>query len=51
MMRTALVDWKEAQQKAGLTAPWAVTMAKVRIQQGCFADTLAARHVLREVWW
>jgi hypothetical protein len=28
-----LVDWKNAQQKAALTARWAVTMANVRIRQ------------------
>jgi hypothetical protein len=28
-----LVDWKNAQQKAALTARSAVTMAKVRIRQ------------------
>jgi hypothetical protein len=27
------VNWKEAQQKAALTAKWAVTMTKVRIRQ------------------
>ena len=27
------VNWKEAQQKAALTARWAVTMAKVRIRR------------------
>src|SRR5207248_7660576 len=28
-----LVNWKNAQQKAALTARWAVTMAKVRIRR------------------
>jgi hypothetical protein len=28
-----LVNWKEAQQKAALTARWAVTMVKVRIRR------------------
>jgi hypothetical protein len=28
-----LVNWKDAQQKAALTARWAVTMAKVRIRR------------------
>ena len=27
------VNWKDAQQKAALTARWAVTMAKVRIRR------------------
>ena len=27
------MDWKQAQQKAALTARWAVTMAKVRIRR------------------
>ena len=33
MASRILVDWKDAQQKAALTARWAVTMAKVRIRQ------------------
>jgi hypothetical protein len=31
--RLAKMDWKQAQQKAALTARWAVTMAKVRIRR------------------
>src|SRR5439155_6056008 len=33
MASRILVDWKDAQQKAALTARWAVTMAKVRIRR------------------
>src|SRR5213592_2085326 len=33
MVSGTLVNWKEAQQKAALTARWAVTMAKVRIRR------------------
>src|SRR5947207_12097734 len=31
--RSMSVNWKEAQQKAALTARWAVTMTKVRIRR------------------
>src|SRR5207237_5952368 len=33
LMSDGLVNWKEAQQKAALTARWAVTMVKVRIRR------------------
>ena len=33
VMRTALVDWKEAQQKAAQMERWAVIMTKVRIRR------------------
>ena len=32
-VKTTSVDWKKAQEKAALTARWAVTMAKVRIRR------------------
>jgi len=48
---TTSVNWKAAQQKAALTAKWAVTMTNEGAHSmGCISNTLAARHVLRKGW-